>query len=445
MTNDFKLSLPINLYLAANPPVVVRAQIVSSVPATNQEYSLAVVDEGTSTYPAGLYAFHGERWNFAIPYDNLNDFIISGGSIEVYLDLTSAATAPSGSTVFRNGVKSTATSLTPSPTIVWAAIASNPTTGAVAGVATFNGRSGAITLSTADITAAGGLTTLPIASSGTLGGVKQGAGVTIAGDGTIAANVVSVAGRTGVITLAVADVTGAAGTASPTFTGTVTAANINATGAVNVQGNISSTVNTNPAGTTNSGVALTAAPNVASVSFYDSTKAANSRTGEWIFFQGAMQLRFKNDAGDQATPVIAAAGGYNAVTGVTSNSGSGTWAHTGKFSASGVTLIGTVTDFNSTALQVNGSASVINTGAGFRVAEGANAKQGIATLVAGTVTVANTSVTANSRIFLTGQSDNGGTPGSLRISARVAGTSFTITSSSGADTSVVAYEIFEPA
>jgi hypothetical protein len=42
-------------------------------------------------------------------------------------------------------------------------------------------------------------------------------------------------------------------------------------------------------------------------------------------------------------------------------------------------------------------------GKGLRVIEGTNAKQGIATLAAGTVTVANTSVTANSRIFLTAQ------------------------------------------
>jgi len=83
-------------------------------------------------------------------------------------------------------------------------------------------------------------------------------------------------------------------------------------------------------------------------------------------------------------------------------------------------------------------------GRGLRVAEGSNAKQGVATLVAGTVTVANTSVTASSRIFLTSQAD-GGTPGFLRISARTAATNFTITSSNAADTSVVAYQIFEPA
>lgn len=80
---------------------------------------------------------------------------------------------------------------------------------------------------------------------------------------------------------------------------------------------------------------------------------------------------------------------------------------------------------------------------GLVVTEGANGKQGVATLVGGTVTVANTSITANSRIFLTSQVD-GGAPGYLRVSARVVGTSFTITSGSGTDTSTVAYIISEP-
>ena len=94
-------------------------------------------------------------------------------------------------------------------------------------------------------------------------------------------------------------------------------------------------------------------------------------------------------------------------------------------------------------LNITGYLDLITAGAGLQVKEGSNAKQGTATLTAGSVVVANTSVTATSRIFLTSQAD-GGTPGFLRVSARTAGTSFTITSSSGTDTSTVAYEIFEP-
>lgn len=86
---------------------------------------------------------------------------------------------------------------------------------------------------------------------------------------------------------------------------------------------------------------------------------------------------------------------------------------------------------------------IATAGRGLQVAEGANAKSGLAVLVAGTVTVNTTAVTANSRIQLTSQVD-GGTPGFQRVSARVAGTSFTITSSNAADTSSVAWLIVEP-
>lgn len=82
-------------------------------------------------------------------------------------------------------------------------------------------------------------------------------------------------------------------------------------------------------------------------------------------------------------------------------------------------------------------------GQGIAIIEGPNCKQGVGTLVAGSLVVANNIVTATSRIFLTSNAD-GGTPGFLRVSARTAGTSFTVTSSSGADTSTFAYEIFDP-
>lgn len=79
------------------------------------------------------------------------------------------------------------------------------------------------------------------------------------------------------------------------------------------------------------------------------------------------------------------------------------------------------------------------------VASGTNQRTGItAAMTAGTITVNNTLVTANTRIFLTAQ-NSGGTPGALRVSARSAGTSFTITSDSNTDTSTVAWLLVEPA
>lgn len=95
-------------------------------------------------------------------------------------------------------------------------------------------------------------------------------------------------------------------------------------------------------------------------------------------------------------------------------------------------------------LATDGSLSLAVVGAGLLIKEGTNARMGIATLAAGTVTVNTTAVTANSRIQLTAQT-TGAAPGALRVSARVAGTSFTISSTSGTDTSTVAWQIVEPA
>lgn len=78
-----------------------------------------------------------------------------------------------------------------------------------------------------------------------------------------------------------------------------------------------------------------------------------------------------------------------------------------------------------------------------QVREGANATMGVAVLVAGGATVSTTKVTANSRIFMTVQVP-GGTVGSPRVASRIAGTSFTIASSQGADTSTVGWFLVEP-
>ncbi|MEW2570507.1 glycosyl hydrolase family 28-related protein [Streptomyces sp. NPDC047070] len=82
-------------------------------------------------------------------------------------------------------------------------------------------------------------------------------------------------------------------------------------------------------------------------------------------------------------------------------------------------------------------------GGGIAIKEGANARMGVATLVGGTVTVANTSVTATTRIAVFRQAA-GGTLGHLSAT-RTAATSITITSSSATETSVVAWVLYEPA
>ena len=97
---------------------------------------------------------------------------------------------------------------------------------------------------------------------------------------------------------------------------------------------------------------------------------------------------------------------------------------------------------------LEGDLSIADIGNGINVAEGANARMGTATLNGGataTVVVNTTAVTANSRIFITGQTLGTIVLGAgYSVSARTAGTSFTITSSTTLDTSIVAWIIFEP-
>jgi hypothetical protein len=109
-----------------------------------------------------------------------------------------------------------------------------------------------------------------------------------------------------------------------------------------------------------------------------------------------------------------------------------------------VTIAGaSVTFASGVTVNVTDDVVVTSAGKGIKIKEGSNARMGNATLVAGTVTVSNTSVTANTRIFLQ-HATTGGTPGHLTYT-KSAATSFTITSTSGTDTSTVDWLLVEPA
>ncbi len=112
------------------------------------------------------------------------------------------------------------------------------------------------------------------------------------------------------------------------------------------------------------------------------------------------------------------------------------------FSANGVLALTLDSSQNAT---FTGDVKVGTVSRGIYIKEGTNATMGTATLVGGTIVVSTTKVTANSRVFLT---VNGGTltnVGAVYVSARTAGTSFTITSLNILDTSNVAWVILEPA
>jgi hypothetical protein len=91
----------------------------------------------------------------------------------------------------------------------------------------------------------------------------------------------------------------------------------------------------------------------------------------------------------------------------------------------------------------NGHLGTNVAGYGLNIKEGSNARMGLATLSAGSVVVSTTAVTTNSRIQLTPQ--NGLTnAGFIAVTARTAGTSFTIGSSNASDARQIAWIIVEP-
>lgn len=104
-----------------------------------------------------------------------------------------------------------------------------------------------------------------------------------------------------------------------------------------------------------------------------------------------------------------------------------------------------ILDVGSTSLRwrtVYVATSIIFTaGAGLQFNAAAGQRAGNSTLVAGTVTVANTNITANSIIYVNHKTP-GGTMGFLSYTLN-AGVGFTINSSNAADTSVVSYLIAE--
>jgi hypothetical protein len=115
----------------------------------------------------------------------------------------------------------------------------------------------------------------------------------------------------------------------------------------------------------------------------------------------------------------------------------------GALTAEGYAYFGGQIEVESNIVSDNGNVVIAGVGKGLVIAEGANARAGVATLVGGTVTVPNTSVTANTHIVLTRQTA-GGTLGHLSCT-KTAGASFTVDSSSATETSTVFWMLVEPA
>ncbi len=90
-----------------------------------------------------------------------------------------------------------------------------------------------------------------------------------------------------------------------------------------------------------------------------------------------------------------------------------------------------------------GNLNLVSVGAGLSIAEGSNAKMGVATLENGSTTVSTVAIATSSRVFLTNQ-DGVGTVGTPYVSSRSSGTGFIISSTEEDDDSQIGWLIINP-
>ena len=108
------------------------------------------------------------------------------------------------------------------------------------------------------------------------------------------------------------------------------------------------------------------------------------------------------------------------------------------------TLIGTSSNNGVDKLQVSGNINLITAGNKIKIAAATSNTattyaSGLATLSSGTAIITTTAITANSYVIISGQSCS--SCGWTYVSAKIAGTSFTLTSTNGSDASTIYWEI----
>jgi hypothetical protein len=128
----------------------------------------------------------------------------------------------------------------------------------------------------------------------------------------------------------------------------------------------------------------------------------------------------------------------------TSPSSSNTYVEAGRFSYTGAMLLNTTTDdaVANDKLQVNGNINIVSASGKLKINAGTSstASVGTATMNGTTaVTISTTAVTSSSIILITYQ--NCSNCGTAYVSAKTAGTSFTVTSTNALDASTIAYQI----
>lgn len=206
---------PINSPNFTGVPLAVTAATATS---TQQLATTAFVHAVAATIAAGVTSFNTRTGAVTL---QTSDITGAGGA-------ATASPAFSGTPTAPTALAGTNTTQLATCAFVLAAV-----TAGTAGVTSFNGRTGAVTLAANDVSAAGGallaspsFTGVPLAPTAAVGtNTGQIATTAFVLANSVAGGVTSFNGRQGAITLTTADVTGAGGapTASPAFSGVPTA------------------------------------------------------------------------------------------------------------------------------------------------------------------------------------------------------------------------------
>ncbi len=165
--------------------------------------------------------------------------------------------------------------------------------------------------------------------------------------------------------------------------------------------------------------------------------------------KGHLQLIATNNTGNTVTTITNAAMGQASVISVP-DPGNATAAFVLDH---GTQTVGGAKTFTSDITTSTANVIVATAGKGLQIKEGSNARMGTATLSSGTITIANTSVTANTRIFVSRYSINSSTAlGTLSVGTVTGSTSFVIDSRKTTDAtvetndvSIVHWILIEPA
>jgi hypothetical protein len=160
-----------------------------------------------------------------------------------------------------------------------------------------------------------------------------------------------------------------------------------------------------------------------------------------------LNLTPKGAAGDVNITAgdLAIAGGNLEVPAGTVTGGTGVIATTGGVTATAGGVTATAGGVTATAGDITATAGnvIIGTaGSGLEIKEGANARMGQSVLAAGTIVVVNTSVTANTRSFISRETVGAGALGNLSVIMNP-GVGFTINSDAATDISTINWLLIE--